>query len=184
MLCLNHFRRLQIDSNEHAQHSSVSCTLSCQDRVFTCLSILTSSSRKFTFRNSVPMALLTHTSSVYSSGAPLTLLLIDSLAFLVTLSFLPSFHPSPPSARAPLGVLKRLEMDPALVYNLILAVGLSTFISAFGSYAIERLGGTDFVKANVWDVEIPAYLMKSQLTSAQMMEVSSVSSLPGFGTPH
>jgi hypothetical protein len=101
----------------------------------------------------------------------LRLLLIDSLAFLVTLYFLPAFHPSPPSARAPLGLLKRLELDPALIYNIILAVGLSTTISAFGAYAIERSGGTAFVKANVWDVKIPAYLMKNQLTSSQMMEV-------------
>ncbi|GAA5872967.1 hypothetical protein JCM16303_006896 [Sporobolomyces ruberrimus] len=111
-----------------------------------------------------------HSYFLLSSGAPLRLLLIDSLAFLVTLYFLPAFHPSPPSARAPLGLLKRLELDPALIYNIILAVGLSTTISAFGAYAIERSGGTAFVKANVWDVEIPAYLMKNQLTSSQMME--------------
>ncbi|GAA6015869.1 hypothetical protein JCM11491_007219 [Sporobolomyces phaffii] len=110
-----------------------------------------------------------HSYFLLSSGAPLRLLLIDALAFLVTLYWLPTFHPSPPSARAPLGLLKRLELDPALVYNLIFAVGLSTFISAFGTYAIERLGGTAFVKANVWDVEIPAYLMKDQLTGSQMM---------------
>lgn len=97
--------------------------------------------------------------------------MIDCLAFLVTLHFLPTFQPSPPSARAPLGILKRLEIDPALAYNLVFAVGLSTFISAFGAYAIERSGGSAFVKANVWDVEIPAYLMKDQLTGSQMMEV-------------
>ncbi|GAA5909475.1 uncharacterized protein JCM6883_003958 [Sporobolomyces salmoneus] len=111
-----------------------------------------------------------HSYFLISSGAPLRLLMIDCLAFLVTLYWLPTFHPSPPSARAPLGLLKRLELDPALVYNLVFAVGLSTFISAFGAYAIERSGGAAFVKANVWDVEVPAYLMKDQLTSSQMME--------------
>ncbi|GAA5935350.1 uncharacterized protein JCM15063_001007 [Sporobolomyces koalae] len=111
-----------------------------------------------------------HSYFLLSSGAPLRLLLIDSLAFLVTLYWLPTFHPSPPSARAPLGLLKRLELDPALFWNLFLAAGLSTFVSAFGSYAIERLGGSQFVKENVWDVEIPAYLLKDQLTSSQMME--------------
>ncbi|GAA5946799.1 hypothetical protein JCM3765_002020 [Sporobolomyces pararoseus] len=115
-----------------------------------------------------------HSYFLLSSGAPLRLLMIDCLAFLVTLYWLPTFHPSPPSARAPLGILKRLELDPALVYNLVFAVGLSTFVSAFGAYAIERSGGSAFVKANVWDVELPSYLMKDQLTGSQMMEQPTI----------
>ncbi|GAA6060786.1 hypothetical protein JCM10212_005435 [Sporobolomyces blumeae] len=111
-----------------------------------------------------------HSYFLLSSGVPTTLLLIDCLAFLVTLSFLPTFHPAPPSARAPLGLLPRLQADPALIYNLVLAVGVVTFSTAFGSYAIERLGGSQFVKENVWDVELPAWLLRDQLTGSQMME--------------
>jgi len=79
------------------QHSSVSYTHSCQDRVSTCLSILTSCFRKFCSFSQVPRYLESHAASCTARELPLlSYSSILSLSSSLSHSFLLSTLRLPP----------------------------------------------------------------------------------------
>lgn len=70
--------------------------------------------------------------------------------------------------------------------NIVLASGLATTLGAFTAYIIEHTEGMEFVKNNVFELEVPAYLAKDTMTAAQMMAhpLVTIPSLRSFLTPH
>ncbi|GAA5833427.1 hypothetical protein JCM11251_003492 [Rhodosporidiobolus azoricus] len=111
-----------------------------------------------------------HSYFLLSAQTVATLLLIDTLSLSTAFSLLPALLPSSPTARPGLSAYARLRSDPALVWNVVLGVGLAAFASAAVGYVVERLGGREFVKSQTMEGTVPSYLLREQLTTGEMLE--------------
>ncbi|CEQ40755.1 SPOSA6832_02414 [Sporobolomyces salmonicolor] len=119
-----------------------------------------------------------HSYFLLSAGTVSTLLLVDAISFFCAFSLLRPLLPHSVLRRPVLSAWDRIRSDRALILNVLFGLGVATFGGAAGSYVLERMGGREFVKANVWDATVPSYIMKDQLTASQMLAVRSLSSPP------
>ncbi|GAA5887115.1 hypothetical protein JCM6882_009451 [Rhodosporidiobolus microsporus] len=111
-----------------------------------------------------------HSYFLLSAQTVSTLLLIDALSLSSAFSLLPFFLPPTVTSRPALSSLARLRSDPALAWNPVLGVALAAFASAAVGYAVERMGGREFVKGQTMEGTVPSYLMREQLTTGEMLE--------------
>ncbi|GAA5920369.1 hypothetical protein JCM1841_005592 [Sporobolomyces salmonicolor] len=126
-----------------------------------------------------------HSYFLLSAGTVSTLLLVDAISFFCAFSLLRSLLPHSVLRRPVLSAWDRIRSDRALILNVLFGLGVATFGGAAGSYVLERMGGREFVKANVWDATVPSYIMKDQLTASQMLAQPSipVPTLRTFSSP-
>ncbi|GAA5969702.1 hypothetical protein JCM21900_006893 [Sporobolomyces salmonicolor] len=126
-----------------------------------------------------------HSYFLLSAGTVSTLLLVDAVSFFCAFSLLRPLLPHSVLRRPVLSAWDRIRSDRALILNVLFGLGVATFGGAAGSYVLERMGGREFVKANVWDATVPSYIMKDQLTASQMLAQPSipVPTLRTFSSP-
>lgn len=98
---------------------------------------------------------------------------IDVLSLTAAFTLLPTLLPHSVSSRPTPSAWKRMERNPELVINIVIAFFLSVVLGALTAFVAERVGGTEFVKANAYDLEVPAVYAADTMTTAQMMAVSS-----------
>ncbi|GAA5881814.1 hypothetical protein JCM1840_003886 [Sporobolomyces johnsonii] len=110
-----------------------------------------------------------HSYFLLSAGTVSTLLLVDAISFFCAFSLLRPLLPHSIDHRPVLSAWDRIRSDRALILNVLFGIGVATFGGAAGSYVLERMGGREFIKANVWDATVPSYMMKDQLTASQMI---------------
>ncbi|KAK4695292.1 hypothetical protein P7C70_g8576, partial [Phenoliferia sp. Uapishka_3] len=116
-----------------------------------------------------------HSYFLLSTSTIATLLLTDIVSLSSAFALLPTLLPHPPTAHPSATGWRRIVRNPQLLINIALAAGLATTVAATYTYAMERVGGMEWVKERVFDVKVPSYLSQDTLTPSEMMQNPTIS---------